>query len=169
MESYILDEIDRDILMILQRGIPVVSRPYLAMAKEIGGDVSETDIITRIDRMKRENIIRRMSGFFDSRSLGYKSMLVAVIPKEGHFDEAVRFINQYPGVTHNYERSHKYSVWFTVIAINQETLNRILDEIENSGFVCKMLRFEMTERYKINVTFDVKHGKGEHKDESSHN
>lgn len=152
---YQMDDFDRKIIMILQRGIPVESRPYQAMAEEIGDGATESEVIFRIDRMKKENIIRRMSGFFDSRKLGYLSMLVAVRPKAGCFDEAVRFINQYPGVTHNYERNHSFSIWFTIIAINQPTLDHILDSIEESGYVQDMMRFEMTQRYKIDVTFDV--------------
>lgn len=163
-----LDYIDRQILMILQRGIAITSRPYQAMAEEIGGEVSESDVIFRIDRMKRENIIRRMSGFFDSRKLGYQSMLVAVKPKAGDFDEAVAFINQYPGITHNYERNHDYSIWFTIIAINQPTLDMILNQIETCGYVQDMMRFEMSERFKIDVTFDVAKEGGNADEPSSH-
>ena len=145
---YELDAIDRKILMILQRGIAIMARPYQAMADE--------------------NIIRRMSGFFDSRMLGYQSMLVAVKPKAGDFDEAVAFINQYPGVTHNYERSHEYSIWFTIIAINQPTLDMILDQIEACGYVQDMMRFEMSERFKIDVTFDVEKEGGLDHGQSGH-
>lgn len=165
---YELDAIDRKILMILQRGIAIMARPYQAMADEIGGEVTESDVIYRIDRMKKENIIRRMSGFFDSRMLGYQSVLVAVKPKAGDFDEAVAFINQYPGVTHNYERSHEYSIWFTIIAINQPTLDMILDQIEACGYVQDMMRFEMSERFKIDVTFDVEKEGGLDHGQSGH-
>ena len=165
---YELDAIDRKILMILQRGIAIMARPYQAMADEIGGEVTESDVIYRIDRMKKENIIRRMSGFFDSRMLGYQSMLVAVKPKAGDFDEAVAFINQYPGVTHNYERSHEYSIWFTIIAINQPTLDMILDQIEACGYVQDMMRFEMSERFKIDVTCDVEKEGGLDHGQSGH-
>lgn len=156
------DAIDRKILMILQRGIAIASRPYLAMAEEIGADLSEEEVIRRIARMKDEHIIRRMSGFFDSRRLGYQSVLVAVQPEPGHFDDAVRAINRYPGVTHNYERDHAYSIWFTLITINQPTLEHILDEIEAEPSVAAMMRFAMSQRYKIDVTFDVAEGGKRH-------
>lgn len=156
-----LDPIDRQILMILQRGIAIESRPYQAMADEIGG-ISEEDVIRRIARLKETEIIRRMSGFFDSRRLGYQSVLVAVQPEPGHFDDAVRAINRYPGVTHNYERDHAYSIWFTLIAINQPTLEHILDEIESEPSVAAMMRFAMSQRYKIDVTFDVAKGGKRH-------
>lgn len=155
-----MDRIDREILMILQRGIAIESRPYQAMAEEIGG-VSEDEVIARIARMKEENIIRRMSGFFDSRRLGYDSMLVAVKPEPDAFDEAVAFINQFPGITHNYERSHDYSIWFTLIAINRPTRDWILDRIEACDAVQRMMRFEMSQRFKIDVTFDVAHQEGD--------
>ena len=156
-----LDPIDRQILMILQRGIAIESRPYQAMADEIGG-ISEEDVIRRIARLKETEIIRRMSGFFDSRRLGYQSVLVAVQPAPGRFDDAVRAINRYPGVPHNYERDHAYSIWFTLIAINQPTLEHILDEIESEPSVAAMMRFAMSQRYKIDVTFDVAEGGKRH-------
>lgn len=157
------DAIDRQILMILQRGIAIAPRPYLAMAEEIGAGLSEEEVIRRIARMKDEHIIRRMSGFFDSRRLGYQSMLVAVKPLPGAFDQAVHFINRFPGITHNYERSHTYSIWFTIIAINRPTLDWILDRIEDCGAVESMMRFEMSQRFKIDVTFDVaQQGGGRH-------
>lgn len=156
------DAIDRQILMILQRGIAIAPRPYLAMAEEIGAGLSEEEVIRRIARMKDERIIRRMSGFFDSRRLGYQSVLVAVQPEPGHFDDAVRAINRYPGVTHNYERDHAYSIWFTLIAINRPTLEHILDEIESEPSVAAMMRFAMSQRYKIDVTFDVAEGGKRH-------
>lgn len=155
--TYELDQLDRDILMILQRGIPIASRPYAQMAEEIGG-TSEEEVIHRIARLKTENIIRRMSGFFNSHALGYKSSLIAVRPAEGAFDEAVQVINRYQGVTHNYERNHDYAIWFTLIAINKPTMDKILDEIEASPYVDSMLRFEMNRRYKIDVTFDLEKG-----------
>lgn len=151
---YQMDDLDRAILMILQRGIPLSHRPYADMAEEIG-NTDEAEVIHRIARLKTENIIRRMSGFFNSHALGYRSMLIAVRSTAGHFDEAVQVINRYPGVTHNYERSHDFSIWFTLIAINQPTLDHILDTIEASPYVADMLRFEMSRRYKIDVTFDV--------------
>lgn len=151
---YQMDELDRAILMELQRGIPITNRPYADMAEMIG-NTTEDEVITRIARLKDENIIRRMSGFFNSHALGYKSVLVGVRPKDGCFDEATKVINAYPGVTHNYERDHYFSIWFTLIAINMPTLTHILDTIEASDCIDDMLRFEMGKRYKIDVTFDL--------------
>lgn len=152
---YELDQVDRDILMYLQKGIPIESRPYQIMAENIGGGLTEEEVISRIDNLKKENIIRRMSGFFNSNALGYKSTLVGVRPKEGRYEEAMHVINAYPGVTHNYRRDHELNMWFTLIAINEPTLNHILDTIEAHDSIEILHRFSMEKRYKIDVTFDL--------------
>lgn len=149
-----LDPVDKAILMILQRGIPVTSRPYLAMAEEIGG-VSEQEVIDRIAVLKEDNIIRRMSGFFNSGKLGYVSALCAIKVQPDKLAEAARVVNRYPGITHNYVREHEYNMWFTLIARDVETRERILDEIEAQPCVEKLLRLYTNRRYKINVTFDL--------------
>ncbi len=149
-----LDPVDKAILMILQRGIPVTSRPYLAMAEEIGG-VSEAEVIDRIALLKEENIIRRMSGFFNSGKLGYVSALCAIKVPPERLAAAAQVVNRYPGITHNYVREHEYNMWFTLIARDVETRERILDEIEAQPYVEKLLRLYTNRRYKINVTFDL--------------
>ena len=151
---YKIDEVDKRILMILQRGIPITSRPYLAMAEELG-DVSEDEVIRRIDVLKRENIIRRMSGFFNSRKLGYVSVLCAIEVEPDKIDDVAELINKFPGITHNYLRENKYNMWFTVIAINQETLDKIVDIIDEHPAVKRVLRFYTGHRFKIDVTFDL--------------
>ena len=149
-----LDAIDKAILMILQRGIPITTRPYLAMAEEIG-NISEQEVIERIAVLKEENIIRRMSGFFNSGKLGYVSALCAIKVPPEKLDEAAAVVNRYPGVTHNYMREHEYNMWFTLIARDVKTRERILDEIEAAPCVEKVLRLYTNRRYKINVTFDL--------------
>ena len=124
------------------------------MAEEIGG-VSEAEVIDRIAVLKDENIIRRMSGFFNSGKLGYVSALCAIKVQPERMDEAAQVVNRYPGITHNYVREHEYNMWFTLIARDVETRERILDEIEAQPCVEKLLRLYTNRRYKINVTFDL--------------
>lgn len=149
-----LDQKDRAILMLLQKGIPIASRPYLEMAQTIG-DITEEEVLSRIKRLKEGNIIRRMSGFFNSRSLGYTSALCAVSVDKDAIAAVAEVINAYPGITHNYIRDHQYNIWFTLIANGEEARERILDEIEANPQVEKLLRLYTKRRFKINVTFDL--------------
>lgn len=150
---YQLEAVDKAILMILQKGIPFDSRPYFAIGQTVG--LTEQEVIERIKRMKEEQIIRRMSGFFNSRNLGYTSVLCAVSVAEKNIAQAAELINSYAGVTHNYVRDHQYNLWFTLIAAGETARENILDEIESSPYVDKMLRLYTNRRFKINVTFDL--------------
>lgn len=156
-----LDAVDKAILMILQRGIPVASRPYQLMAEAIGQGVTEQAVIDRIALLKEENIIRRMSGFFNSGKLGYASALCAIKVQPDKMEEVAQVVNAYPGVTHNYVRDHEFNMWFTLIARSAALREQILDEIEASPYVDKVLRLYTNRRYKINVTFDLE-GAGTH-------
>lgn len=151
---FLIDQTDKAILMILQRGIPITGRPYQDMAEEIGG-ITENEVIERIAILKKEQIIRRMSGFFNSRKLGYVSVLCAISVPEDKVEEVAKMVNSYPGVTHNYLRKHRYNMWFTLIAINDAEMQRILDTIEADENVEKVLRLFTNHRFKIDVTFDL--------------
>ena len=68
----------------------------------------------RVQRLLDERIIRQVTPIFDTRVLGYSSMLVAakVDPENPH--RAAKIINSHPGVSHNYLRNHDFNMWFTI-------------------------------------------------------
>jgi len=70
--------------------------------------------IARVEELVDQRIIRQVTPIFDTRALGYESMLVAakVDPENPH--RAARVINAHPGVSHNYLRNHEFNLWFTI-------------------------------------------------------
>ena len=107
-----MDSIDRSILNTLQFSFPLVTRPYLTIARSIG--LSEREAINRITELKRVKIIRQISPIFDSSSIGYHSTLAAFKVKESRIEEVARFLNNHPGISHNYLRNGTVNLWFTV-------------------------------------------------------
>ncbi|HEY4427265.1 MAG TPA: Lrp/AsnC family transcriptional regulator [Solirubrobacteraceae bacterium] len=107
-----LDEGDRRLLNLMQGSFPIAPRPYLHVA-ELGG-IEEADAMSRVKRLLEKRIIRQVTPIFDTRALGYSSMLVAakVDPERPHRAAAV--INEHPGVSHNYLRNHDFNLWFTI-------------------------------------------------------
>ena len=61
-----------------------------------------------------ERIIRQVTPIFDTRVLGYSSMLVAAKVDPEHPWRAGKVINSHPGVSHNYLRNHDFNMWFTI-------------------------------------------------------
>ena len=107
-----LDELDRKLLNLLQGSFPIASRPYAHVADLAG--VPEQEVLTRTKRLLDERIIREITPIFDTRVLGYSSMLVAAKVDPENPWRAAKIINSHPGVSHNYLRDHDFNLWFTV-------------------------------------------------------
>jgi DNA-binding Lrp family transcriptional regulator len=112
MSQMMDNELTQEILLRVQKNFPLLPRPFEAIAQEL--DVSQDEVISILQEQKKQNIIRQTSAIFDTKSLGYKSSLVAFEIDEDKIDEAVEIINSHPGVSHNYERNHKFNIWFTI-------------------------------------------------------
>lgn len=148
-----LDDIDRAILNRIQSDFPITSRPYLAVAEQLG--VTEADVIQRVARLKASGIIRRIGGNFVPGKLGYVSTLCAArVPA----DQVVRFaeaVNRHPGVTHNYLRENSFNVWFTFIAPSMEEIEAKLREIRAETGITEILNLPATRVFKIRAQFEV--------------
>jgi siroheme decarboxylase len=107
-----LDDVDRKLLNLMQGSFPIAPRPYLRVA-ELGG-VSESEVMSRVQRLLEKRIIRQVTPIFDTRALGYSSMLVAAKVDPEHPHRAAQIINEHPGVSHNYLRNHEFNLWFTI-------------------------------------------------------
>ncbi len=84
--------------------------------------VDEDEVMSRVQRLLDERIIRQVTPIFDTRALGYSSMLVAakVDPENPH--RAAKVINAHPGVSHNYLRNHEFNLWFTIASSRDSPL-----------------------------------------------
>jgi DNA-binding Lrp family transcriptional regulator len=107
-----LDELDRRLLNLMQGSFPIAERPYQHVATQAG--VAEHEVLARVERLLRERIIRQVTPIFDTRALGYSSMLVAAKVDPENPWRAANVINAHPGVSHNYLRNHEFNIWFTI-------------------------------------------------------
>ena len=96
----------------MQGSFPIAPKPFAAVADAAG--IPESEVLTRVAHLIKERIIRQVTPIFDTRALGFSSMLVAakVDPENPH--RAAKVINSHPGVTHNYLRDHEFNMWFTI-------------------------------------------------------
>ena len=115
-----LDELDKRLLNLLQGKFPLEPRPF-ARVGELAG-VTEDEVLRRTHRLLDERIIRQITPIFDTRVLGYRSMLVAAKVDPEHPWRAAKVINAHPGVTHNYLRNHDFNIWFTIAVEPDSTL-----------------------------------------------
>jgi DNA-binding Lrp family transcriptional regulator len=107
-----LDETDKKLLNLMQGSFALCERPFAHVAELAG--IPEDDVMTRVQRLLDKRIIREVTPIFDTRALGYSSMLVAAKVDAANPHRAAQFINSHPGVTHNYLRNHDFNLWFTL-------------------------------------------------------
>ncbi|HEY2180365.1 MAG TPA: AsnC family transcriptional regulator [Solirubrobacteraceae bacterium] len=107
-----LDEHDRRLLNLMQGSFPIAARPYQHVAALV--ELSEAEVMSRVQRLLDKRIIRQVTPIFDTRALGYSSMLVAAKVDPEHPHRAAQVINEHPGVSHNYLRNHDFNLWFTI-------------------------------------------------------
>jgi DNA-binding Lrp family transcriptional regulator len=150
----LVDQTDLAILNALQDDLPLVSRPWKAIADRL--NISETDMIDRMKNLEESGIIRDISPVLESRSLGlHAATLVALHVPEERLEEIAGVISSYAEVSHNFQRDHYYSLWFTIAAQNEEGIQRVLHEIlqQTAIPVSDVLDLPTTKKIKINVRF----------------
>jgi len=107
-----LEELDRRLLNLMQGRFPIAPRPYARVAEL--ASISEEEVMARVQHLLNERIIRQVTPIFDTRALGYSSMLVAAKVDAENPHRAAKIINAHPGVSHNYLRNHEFNLWFTL-------------------------------------------------------
>lgn len=107
-----LDELDRRLLNLMQGRFPLEPRPYRRVAEL--AEVDEAVVLARVQHLLDKRIIRQVTPIFDTRALGYESMLVAAKVDPDNPHRAANVINAHPGVSHNYLRNHEFNLWFTI-------------------------------------------------------
>ncbi|HML89096.1 MAG TPA: AsnC family transcriptional regulator [Methylomusa anaerophila] len=148
-----LTDFDKHLLNYIQTNLPLTSRPFAEVAKELGTD--ETTVLERLAWLKSHGYIRRIGPFFDSARLGYVSTLAALKAPPECIPAIAAAINRYPGITHNYEREGEYNLWFTLLTADQNQQEKILDEIRAMPGVSKLLSLPAIKKYKVSVEFQL--------------
>ena len=107
-----LDETDRRLMNLLQSHFALEPEPFALIAHQAG--LEPDGVMARTQRLLDERIIREITPIFDTRALGYSSMLVAAKVDSENPQRAAKIINSHPGVSHNYLRTHEFNLWFTI-------------------------------------------------------
>lgn len=148
-----IDDQNKKILNTIQVNFPIHPRPYKIIADQL--NLSEDELIKRIDQMKKDMLIRRIGGNFSPGQLGYHSTLCAAKVPEAKLQKFTETVNAYSGVTHNYKRDHAFNIWFTFIAPSVEIIENSLNQIRTATGVKTILNLPATRVFKISANFKL--------------
>lgn len=150
-----LDDTDRTLLNLMQGKFPIVPRPYAEVAR--AAELPEEEVLRRVRRLLDERIIRQVTPIYDTRALGYGSMLVAAKVDPEHPWGPAKIINAHPGVSHNYLRNHEFNMWFT-IAVEPESklgLQGTLDILQRETGAESIRQLPTLKLFKIRMDLEM--------------
>ena len=153
-----LDATDKLLLNLLQSSFPLEREPYAAVARQAELPVDEVQARSR--RLLDERIIREITPIFDTRALGYASMLVAAKVDSANPQRAARIINSHPGVSHNYLRTHEFNLWFTIATPpdSELGLEGTLEVLQAETGAESIRQLPTLTLFKINMNLEMEQG-----------
>lgn len=148
-----MDKTDRHLLNLLQANFPLKREPFVEIGTGLGLD--ESDVISRIKRLKDEGIIRGIEPLLNARSLGYQSTLVAMRLPEEKVDTAARIISDHPGISHAHIRDSGFNLWFTISLPGDSDIEGELRTLAGQVGSDEMINLPRLRTFKIAVYFDM--------------
>jgi hypothetical protein len=82
------------------------------------------------------------------------STLAAMAVPPGRLAAVAAMVNTFAEVNHNYEREHRFNLWFVITAPDQASLERVLDEIRRRAGL-PVLNLPMLAEYHIDLGFQL--------------
>jgi DNA-binding Lrp family transcriptional regulator len=137
-----IDATDRAIIRATQAGLPLVPRPYHALADALG--ISVEAVMTRLERMLEHGIVRRIGAVPNHYALGlaHNAMTVWDVEDAALGDHG-REVGALPFVTHCYHRPRHPPLWpFNLFAMvhgcsEGEVEAKIATIAETLGAACR--------------------------------
>jgi siroheme decarboxylase len=153
-----LDETDKRLMNLLQSSFPLDPEPFALVASEAELDLD--DVLARTQRLLDGRIIREITPIFDTRALGYESMLVAAKVDSEHPQRAAAIVNSHPGVSHNYLRTHEFNLWFTIATPPDSELGLpgTLEALMRETGAESMRELPTLTLFKINMNLEMEKG-----------
>ncbi len=152
-----MDALDRELLNEIQWTFPLVPRPFDAIAGKFG--TSPKSVKERLLRLKEAGILRQLSAIFDTRRLGYTSSLVAMEVEPEMLEHVANQVNRHPGVSHNYERDHRFNLWFTLAVPPGSDLETEVGRFSALDGIRNVRMLPTLQLFKIGVKLEMVDGK----------
>ncbi|GAB4361681.1 MAG: Lrp/AsnC family transcriptional regulator [Kiloniellaceae bacterium] len=140
------DAVERRIINELQEGFPLSPRPFAEAAARL--DLSEDELIARLEALRQRGVITRFGPFFDAAAMGGAFCLCAMGVPADCFDAVTEQVNAFAEVAHNYERAHRLNMWFVLATERPEEIEAAAQAIESATGL-PVLRFPKLEEFFI--------------------
>jgi DNA-binding Lrp family transcriptional regulator len=147
-----IDRTDRNVIWVLQQGLPLTEDPYGEVAKSIG--MEREELLSRTQSLLDRGVIRRMGARINQRVLGIRmnAMVAWKVPAE-KVEEIGSIMAAHPEVTHCYERAivplrWEYNLYTVLHACDADTIFHYVRELTSATGISENIVLFSTEEYK---------------------
>ena len=137
---------------------PLCPAPFAELAARLG--VGERVVLGSLEKLRREGKISRVGAVFAPKRIGASTLAAMAVPAE-KLDAVAAAVNRFAEVNHNYEREHRYNLWFVVTAASEGRLQATLSAIESAAGY-PILPLPLVEEFHIDLGFSLLAGKPKH-------
>jgi DNA-binding Lrp family transcriptional regulator len=145
------DALEFRLLNDFQRDFPLCPAPFAELAARLG--VREKVVLGSLEKLRREGKISRVGAVFAPKRIGASTLAAMAVPPE-QLAAVADAVNRFPEVNHNYEREHRYNLWFVVTAASEGRLQATLAAIEQAAGY-PLLALPLLEEFHIDLGFDL--------------
>lgn len=141
-----------ELLNRFQRDFPILPRPFAALAAQL--DASEVEVIETLRELRTDGLLSRVGAVFRPNVVGVSALAALAVPPE-RLDAVAKQVSAWPEVNHNYEREHRFNLWFVVTASDAASLNAVFHAIENTCGCGAPLVLPMLREFHIDLGFNL--------------
>ena len=140
-----------DLVNAWQRDFPLAPRPFAEIAVRCGSD--EDSVLRCFENLKANGAIDRIGPVFRPNTVGASCLAAMAVPP-GQLEPVAALVSGYRGVNHNYEREHRYNLWFVVTGHSEPEVQWTLSCVEYAANL-PVLRLPLLEEYHVDLGFDL--------------
>ncbi|WP_323717729.1 siroheme decarboxylase subunit beta [Paracoccus aminovorans] len=144
--------LDTRLLDEFQRDLPLVPRPFAAMAA--GLDTTEAEVLARLRRLQAAGCIARVGATCRPNTAGASTLAALAVPP-ARIEEVAAIVGAEPGVNHSYLREDAWNLWFVATAPSAPELAQALGRIEAAAGLA-VLSLPLLRPFNIDLGFRLR-------------
>ena len=104
-------------------------------------------------RLTAAKVISRIGAIVAPQRTGWSTLAAMAVP-EARLQEVADLVSGFEAVNHNYEREHRFNLWFVVTGPNEAAVGDTLKAIEAATGL-QVLDLPLVEAYRLDLGFPL--------------
>lgn len=146
-----MDAIDFRLLNEFQRDFPLVDRPYAEIGQRVG--LPEAEVLQRYSPLAASGHVSRIGVVFAPHAAGASTLAAMSVPAS-RLEEVAALVSAQAETNHNYEREHRWNLWFVLTAPSDLALKAAIARIERAARL-PVLVLPLLDEFHIDLGFDL--------------